>query len=244
MGSTWDLASGSAFERIISDLSHRVTSKVGEEAICVASMLGMDPTPMLLEKPDARVGALFLFLREAPAHFAFLVGPHYEDVGMPWIPRSLLMVSSTAQPSQSANGEIIGEIRKKTDGVMPGFRVRLPGLRFKHGSPQPKSGNLLPIEIRGVQHIASLQSDKTDDEKWSKYTIRDMAIICLPCPEENVQSQAAMLAMVAAEQDGMISVISWCEVRFVLLSSITNVSNADVKELKYVLLEDQDWLTC
>ncbi|TID20896.1 hypothetical protein E6O75_ATG05661 [Venturia nashicola] len=80
----------SATRVLLKAVAHRRTTRPGDEAICIATFLGLDPTTLLGAAQEKRMPILMNLLKAIPAHILFTWGPRLEGPGLRWAPRTFL----------------------------------------------------------------------------------------------------------------------------------------------------------
>ncbi|TLD32551.1 hypothetical protein E2P81_ATG05527 [Venturia nashicola] len=80
----------SATRVLLKAVAHRRTTRPGDEAICIATFLGLDPTTLLGAAQEKRMPILMNLLKAIPAHILFTWGPRLESPGLRWAPRTFL----------------------------------------------------------------------------------------------------------------------------------------------------------
>ena len=77
-------------QRFIAAIANRITSRTGDETICIATFLGIDPQPLLKVPEVDRMQLLLTLLSIIPASVLFASGPRLSSEGFRWAPRTLL----------------------------------------------------------------------------------------------------------------------------------------------------------
>ncbi|QDS72190.1 hypothetical protein FKW77_004958 [Venturia effusa] len=80
----------SATRVLLKAVAHRRTTRPGDEAICIATFLGLDPTTLLHATIQHRMPILIKLLRTIPAHILFTWGRRLENLGFRWAPTTFL----------------------------------------------------------------------------------------------------------------------------------------------------------
>lgn len=86
------------FIRIHDSMMYRITSKVSDEPICIASLLGLDVREIVRSSDtEGRMARLYVLLERIPVHFIFLDKPprSLPQVGFRWAPYTLLGLNIT-----------------------------------------------------------------------------------------------------------------------------------------------------
>ena len=71
-------------------MRNRITSRPGDEAVCVATSLGLDATPVLQCRPEQRMHQLLELFPAIPLNILFAAGPRLQEKGFRWAPQSFL----------------------------------------------------------------------------------------------------------------------------------------------------------
>ena len=163
----------------VSALRDRNTSKAGDEALCLATLLELD-LRNLLKTPDARrMKVLYSMLATVPPRLIFFHGQRIEGVGFRWAPQSFL-----GKGSRDHQNAIVGTpcLRDDTHGV----KITYPKFRLSAHSEYPKS-NITPFISTATKRIffSDTSSDiwymltlLTDDNNTAEQTFNP-----LPIPE-------------------------------------------------------------
>ena len=127
---------------IIMSVSTRSTSKYGDEAICLATLMGLD-LKTIVDAPDEERMCLLLKMLEAlPTGIAFSEGPRMRRRGLGWAPTSLLesdvVALSGEKPVKRAHRTDAGLIIWTTGFILDGKERKLNDLTFR--APQSPHG--------------------------------------------------------------------------------------------------------
>ena len=79
-----------ALRNMLRAIAHRSSSRHGDEAICIATFLDIDPTPLLAELPKNRMRKLLGNLPVLSKAMLFAYGPRLRDPGFCWAPETFL----------------------------------------------------------------------------------------------------------------------------------------------------------
>ena len=77
-------------QRFIAAISNRLTSHPGDETLCIASFLKIDPSPLKKEPIANRMQVLLSMLPVIPLSILFAQGPRLDTEGFRWAPPTLL----------------------------------------------------------------------------------------------------------------------------------------------------------
>jgi hypothetical protein len=89
-GIVGDLAESKKIAFIWNSLQGRSTSNAGDEAVCLAVMLGLDTREILDIPDDKRMLKLFSMMEIFPSQILFMPGPRMQECGYGWAPTSFL----------------------------------------------------------------------------------------------------------------------------------------------------------
>lgn len=152
------------FESVLDSLARRSTSKVGDEAVCIATILSMDPTPLFEIYPAHRLSDLLVSLSSVPPRLVFLNIPYHEGLGLRWMLKSLLNRTVKHQHSSQAYGVLeeasptavnrpqaaLATTRPKIAMSGPSSGLDTLNSRF-HPSRETATSSLLSGSIRGLR---------------------------------------------------------------------------------------------
>ncbi|PNP73350.1 hypothetical protein FNYG_13307 [Fusarium nygamai] len=128
---------GEEFGCVVEELRRRKSTKLGDESICIAHLLDVDPSP-LLEVPDtSRMGVLLKMIGHVPTALIFFGGQKLEEQGLTWAPKSFLQMASVPLPLPWQNS-----LRDTSKLTSEGLRVRFPGAIISGTSLLPSSSKL------------------------------------------------------------------------------------------------------
>ena len=77
-------------ERLITAVANHITSHPGDETICIAGFLDIDPSPLFKEPLANKMRVLISMLPIIPLSILFAGGPRLDTEGFRWAPRTLL----------------------------------------------------------------------------------------------------------------------------------------------------------
>lgn len=111
-----------ALSYIAQVLRMRTSSKLGDETICIATLLDLDPTPLFSVPDGARMQTLLGMMSWVPAALAFADTPRLAAPGFRWAPRSLMWREARYDASLNlSNTENSGRVEPGR-----GLRMRYP----------------------------------------------------------------------------------------------------------------------
>lgn len=113
---------------VFNALSWRSTSRAEDEAVCLASLLNLDPGIFLDIPLEEHIPKLLLQIRKVPINLLFARGPRHDAPGFGWCPSSFL----NSEVSYTSQGK--SELAECTAS---GLKVRLPGWIMKPSTIEP-----------------------------------------------------------------------------------------------------------
>ncbi|OCL01411.1 hypothetical protein AOQ84DRAFT_383762 [Glonium stellatum] len=165
-GLVWDIVAQASIKvsperaliSMLKAISHRVTTRQDDETICIATFLGIDPTPLLQAHAEDRMSILLALLPVTPPELLFATGPRLQMKGFRWASKSFLIpygLDDNMLPSlpkrciqNSADGEVEQDIPRSflhPDGL--GLAVFLKAIRIRR--PRNPISYLFSISIPG-----------------------------------------------------------------------------------------------
>lgn len=140
-------------ERISMTLAYRITTNAEDEAICIASLLGHDPSPAVGLCHEEAMIAAFSSFRKIPLGLLFSPRPRIAKPGWRWLPRTLLWSGGTQ--AFSGDGESCWADKHGVHVSLPGAKLCLDDLR--HGQDAGKW--YFKTKHRGEYVVFSVDSD-------------------------------------------------------------------------------------
>ena len=145
-----------ALETMLQAISHRSTSRKDDETICIATFMGIDPTPLLDTLPQHRMTTLLQILPSLPKSALFAWGPRLQTPGFRWAPltfiapfgvrgRQIFPITYAPDPTEPEARVPIPSSFLHPKGL--GFTVFFSGIRFA-SRPQ----NPIPEDFAIVTH--------------------------------------------------------------------------------------------
>lgn len=107
---------------LLKAIAHRRTTRPGDETICIATFLGIDPTPLLKTPPGERMPVLLSLLPAIPAHILFTHGARLQSNGYRWAPQTFLSPYGLLDSDQLSL-----PLTYVPDTSKPDARVPIPG---------------------------------------------------------------------------------------------------------------------
>ncbi|KAA6407111.1 MAG: hypothetical protein FRX48_09177 [Lasallia pustulata] len=171
--------------KIWSSLPHRSTSKPADEPTCIATLLDLDPGP-LLHTPDAlRVQKLWsMHVHGVPAAVLFLPGAKLATPGYRWAPASYLLCGRYGVPVA-----VPGAVTPR------GFDVVLPG--FTLSRPRHVTREVIACELEG-QVFYIRRNMKHGSPSWEDVNVHEMeglAVILGQPPMEDPRVRTPLVAL-------------------------------------------------
>lgn len=144
-----------ALQRMLRAVSHRNTSRSGDETICLATFLNLNVVSLLALPEDERMPALLAQLTTVPPQLLFAHGKHINQKGFRWAPRSYLAPNGVQDSLEIAYPRTFVDEAGITQSVpMPslhasglGLSLFVSGLTFER--TQPTSSNVFSIRTTG-----------------------------------------------------------------------------------------------
>ncbi|KAI9771240.1 MAG: hypothetical protein M1839_002824 [Geoglossum umbratile] len=159
------------------NLKLRRTTEPADEAVTIAALLNADLKKVLNTNGKDRMSVVLRSLETVPAALIFFQGKRYEEDGLRWIPKSILLQNGRLGDIWCyLNSEILGQAgRPQREGLL----VKFPGLRLLHPpeSDSPERCYLVHGSAKYVLALTEgnkLQPARTD---WSQYADRELAVI-------------------------------------------------------------------
>ncbi|KAK4945728.1 hypothetical protein LTR10_015076 [Elasticomyces elasticus] len=161
------------FSSVVRALHARRTSHVGDEALCLATLLGRHPD-FLHDIPDhLRLNQLIRSLKSLPQAIVFFKGPRYDVDGDRWIPKTFLTWTDKAE-QLDAYTDLACTI--DAEGIV----ANLAGLRFELTKDFPRAnyGNseVIPIAVSGSKDQYWIEFHKPGLE-WDTFTNARLALL-------------------------------------------------------------------
>jgi len=173
------------FVNICTAIQYRATSKSSDETICLATLLGIDPTPLVGLPKDQRMRFLINLIGNVPSGMIFLSPERHTEQGYRWLPRSILgnRQNSYYWPMQKFYTRSLREkvelAKVGSDGGLsftgPGlrihnfqdqrrdaqfiFRVRLPNSSVRAYRVKNMEGDMPPV-IRPIENAMAIILDE------------------------------------------------------------------------------------
>jgi hypothetical protein len=205
------------FKAITRAIEHCNTSKTEDESICIATLLGVEPTALLHEhEPQRRMQHLYQSLGEIPTRILSQPGPRLSQQGYSWAPSSFLRRNNALGEIHRRSNCVDGVASISPDGSL---RIRTPGYLLS----QPRLplrmhffDRLFPYAIvRPTKRIGSENASIPDPESsWLGlryytdgsdrpvlYDSENLAVVCLTSTEEEDENPAVLVALLGAVVD-------------------------------------------
>lgn len=115
------------FFPLVTEVQNRSTTRSTDETICFATLLGIDPGPLMETKDPGRMMEIFLQLvKEFESRIIFNDYPHLKTVGFQWAPQSFMDRSKNICP----DGMIPTHDKPDWNAPEPRANLTLEGLNF------------------------------------------------------------------------------------------------------------------
>jgi Heterokaryon incompatibility protein (HET) len=132
---------------IWTSLEWRTTSNPSDEAICIATLMGIDPVALLQTVPQDRMQTLLCAIKILPPGIIFLSGERLSVEGFRWAPKSLLGRKKGTYPyplQMFYSRTLWTSTALATIDAAGGLRASFPGFLL---SQQPDSQITLPFDL-------------------------------------------------------------------------------------------------
>ena len=159
---------------IILAMRNRQTSRSSDETICIAGMLGLNPSKLLDSKPEHRMQVLLESLESIPPALLFMGEPRIAAEGFRWAPSSFMHRQDRCyEPQRLVNlprhpfpDQPPAELMR--DGS--GLRIVTPGIRLFQFDELPRNRHLLvQVASEDLVFIARHSPDPALDERpWEQ----------------------------------------------------------------------------
>ena len=224
-----------ALTNMLKAMSHRVTTRQGDETICIATFLGIDPTPLLQARAEDRMSILLTLLPVMLPELLFATGPRLQLKGFRWaqsflIPHGLDDSMLPLLPRKYNPNLTNGDTEKSTpqsflhpDGL--GFAVFLKAIRIRRPrNPIPYSFTISTPDH--CTHVVEAQ-DTATGIPWEYVSLDKFEISTILLTDSDI----SLLVEIICEADGRESLASWKSVVTLdKLSDFANIQGFDIAE--------------
>ncbi|KAL3426809.1 hypothetical protein PVAG01_00318 [Phlyctema vagabunda] len=203
-----DVPADNTLSRIQSALNTRATSKIEDEPICLASLLGINPKKLFGTKDSAsRMRHVFRSMKQIPTGFLFAPRPRIRDYGCRWMPQSLLWNEESTS--------YLGDYNQQAPVDQDGMLVTMPGIRFPHGlSPDDDDSRVITVELDGGEldgqryekatweisfSFPKPESMKDPQQPWLACKGQDVAIVMSDLPGADWHGRRACILVAVRE---------------------------------------------
>jgi hypothetical protein len=213
-----------SLRHIISACKHRATSVVEDEALCLATLMGLDVQRVLGHHPKLRMQAFWGMLEDVPSDILLHNGEKMSKEGLRWAPKTLLISPSSSNFNHKGRYAPI----RSTIGV-PFAHITSKGLKFQQSGLvfnvyETYLGTALwLIDDKRVHHsfhssfpdqqLLQLKTCYITDEPrkipaiqpLSAYGTTKIAFISMtvPGPQHGVRNRVGILAAILYESEGV-----------------------------------------
>ena len=226
--------SSQGIEFILNNVQRRTTSKISDEPICIASLLGLD-LGFLTKIPTAqRMRAFFLMLKEVPAYIMFSLVPRLPDHGFRWAPTSFLALSK-----QRINLSIKKALGYPTES---GLLVRYPGFVLPRRIYFSRESGISLVDPGGVLYRVAMVGSRIDPEVRSAdgYPMGDYAIVLSEMPVRGRRNGVPAVFAAVDELNDQIISCRFC--RVVQVEIVSDRQPTDMLQAECTFLPlDQQW---
>jgi hypothetical protein len=231
-------------EQVHLALSMRLTSKAEDEAVCIATLIGIDPSSVIRAPSSERMRVLFRSLEAVPVGLLFVLRPRYKETEDRWIPKTLLWNPfHTRQREDFHNGSAIVTLQ--------GLSITVPGYRFQHCITTVPGTDVLVFKVGDLTFVAFfLYADDTVDKvSWAKYSQEDVAIVFPEAPsvvEPHFNGCLVRIESQNADGDGVRIRAVWeanvgGQSRDMYYQPLEFPSHVPVVQPSEILSQDQKW---
>ncbi len=200
-----------AIQRLLAAITERTTSRAGDETVCIASFLNIDPSPLLQQPMELRMQTLLTLLPHIPPNIVFALGPRIKTAGFRWAATTLLsphgvnnlMIDDSVALDPTRPSELSPRPMSYIHPVPEnGLVTFFPGIRlFSSSTPVPKNFYVRTSE-RVLYRIEV--ADFGMGRSWEKrnpYELEECAII-LSSFDNNIVGDHALLVETYGETVG------------------------------------------
>ncbi|KAF2453999.1 hypothetical protein BDY21DRAFT_354774 [Lineolata rhizophorae] len=174
-------------QKIIFSLAGRITSRPGDESVCIATSLGLDPSAILAcDDPADRMCELLKLLPFIPANVLFSTGRRLTMKGFRWAPETFLQPGGLIGKPVPARIQLNGESHERhlsylhPDGK--GLVTYLPGIRIQELDLSKARWDI------AFPNGTSFRAGNYFNESSSTSVMKDIAIL-LPMPPNEARSK-------------------------------------------------------
>lgn len=240
----WDIVAQSsiremperALTNMLKAMSHRVTTRQGDETVCIATFLGIDPTPLPQAQSEDRMPILLTLLPVLLPELLFATGPRPQLKEFRWAPKSFLIphgLDDSMLPllprkynPNLTNGDTEKSIPQSflhPDGL--GFAVFLKVIRIR----RPRNPIPYLFSISTPDHCTHVVEarDTVTGIPWEYVSLDKFEISAILLTDSDI----SLLVEIICETDGGESLASWKSVVTVdKLSNFANIQGFDIAE--------------
>lgn len=196
--------------RIQYALNTRSTSKLEDEPICLASLLGRDPKELFgIKDGTARMRHLLRSFTKIPLGFLFAPRPRIREYGCRWMPQSLLWSGESTT--------FLGDYNRESLVDRDGMLISMPGIRFTHGPvPTTTNSQIITVELDGGEldgqryesasceisfSFPKPESMRNSQQPWLACKGKDVAIVMSHLPGKDWHRRRACILVTIRELD-------------------------------------------
>ncbi len=192
-------ANSRGIEFIINGVQRRSTSKSGDEAICIGSLLDLDVGLLARTPSTQRMKVFYLMLGKIPAYVMFGLVPRLPDHGFRWGPASYLALSK-----QRINLSVNKTLAFPTAS---GLLAQYPGFLLPRRGYLGRESDIKLVTAGGIPYRVTMVDSRIDPEDRSveAYPVGDYAIVLSDMPTQGRRNGVpAVFAAVDKWEDGRI----------------------------------------
>ncbi|GAM40005.1 hypothetical protein TCE0_034r12015 [Talaromyces pinophilus] len=222
------------FTRLLGGMANRKTSKTKDEPVCIATILGESPEPILqFRTGDERMQCLLRMIGSFPRELVFNELPRLPFEGFRWAPRSFIGQSKSiwarneglSENRKSDKLSTYGKLRHHKRG---GYLMQFPGIILRQGSAAPE--RIFAVESTTDQSIwygVFLAPDDRDDYPGWNSTQTHAIVLSGEVPNDG-QEVAAIFGIVRQRDEGVRILQHLCGARLKRLNTSPRGKTPDV----------------
>ncbi|KAJ9628065.1 hypothetical protein H2203_003287 [Taxawa tesnikishii (nom. ined.)] len=209
----------------------RTTSRKGDETICFATFLDLDPTALLIADEPQRMVLFLKMLPFVPDNILFASGPRLPFPGFRWAPATLLppygvniIVPETLNtPSTNEDGTVSRQSGPLSTLRPDGLQVTLPGLRITRHPLQLSEVMFLILPNGEVVGAVNIRTDRVESMQHQDR----LAFLCIQPKVTEGQDRAALVSILDEGGVGFVRAQYCCDVGLIALPATDEADVAD-----------------
>ena len=209
-----------ALKGMLQAMSHRSTSREDDETICIATFMGMDPTPLLDTLPQYRMTTLLQNLPSIPKSTLFARGPRLQTPGFRWAPltfmapygirdKQVFPITYAPDPAEPKARVPIPSSFLHPKGL--GLAIFFSGLRLASLPQVPTPENFSIVTDDGKGYLVTFH-DSGLKQTWTEISPENFvgsAVILFAHPKFNSCKQALLVEMLGQKSEECYSRCKW-----------------------------------